>query len=131
MLVGAVPPLAMVCVSSMRSVATAKVLTSELPALVTSRVAPSPARTTEPWEVRCGTPVPAPPVGWEPRETSEPSGLRRKATMRLRSASLDCTKTPETSVDMGCSLVGSNTDSPPSAHAPYRYRDVHHVNQLP
>jgi hypothetical protein len=48
--------------SRLPSEATANTVTSSLAALVTSRWPPSDDRTTEPCEVRCGSPSPAPPV---------------------------------------------------------------------
>ena len=72
---------------------TAKMLTSPLPAFVTSRRVPSPLSTTELCEVRCGIPSPAPLVAYEPSSDNEPSGSRPNAITRLASVSFVWTKT--------------------------------------
>src|SRR5881396_1734051 len=60
MLFGAAP-VGTTCMSDGSS-SSARTPTSPLPAFVTSRCVPSCVRTTDPCEVRCGTPSPVPPV---------------------------------------------------------------------
>ena len=62
------------------SSATANTLTSSLPTLATRRCPPSDVRTTEPWDVRCGLPSPAPPVVCSADRSRAPLDARRYAT---------------------------------------------------
>src|SRR3954447_882330 len=74
------------------SEATANTVTSSLEAFVTSRYRPSDDRTTEPWDVRCGFPSPAPPVSKASSSDNAPSSARRNA-ITLLLLSLVCTYT--------------------------------------
>jgi hypothetical protein len=86
-LLGAEPAEA-VPIASGPSPSTAKTDTSPLPALVTSSARASPVSVMEPWDARCGTPSPAPPVSIGPGPDSTPLGLVRKANSLLPSRSL-------------------------------------------
>ena len=71
-----------VCPTSVREVsgATANTEISSLAAFATRRWRPSPVSTTDPCDVRCGTPEPAPCVEYVAPRSSEPSAARRNAT---------------------------------------------------
>jgi hypothetical protein len=69
--------------------ATAKTVTSSLPAFVTN--SRSPASTTELWEGRCGEPDPLPPVEYALRRSRMPSSARPNTTTSLLSATFVCT----------------------------------------
>jgi hypothetical protein len=77
MLVGLTPPAPTRSTSVSPSVLAAKTDNSSLPALTANNQRPSPLRTTEPWEARCGVPVPSPPVSYAPSGVSVPSPARR------------------------------------------------------
>src|SRR5262249_2786004 len=72
MLFGADPPDATTA-SASGSASTLRTLISSLPALVTSRLRPSDVSTTDPCDVRCGTPSPRPPVATTTGSANRPA----------------------------------------------------------
>src|SRR3954447_20730239 len=105
MLTGVLPPEATRLRAVRPSAPISSTDTSLLPALATSRKRPSAVTFREPWEGRCASPVPRPPVANDPSGVGVPSAPRPKATISLRSASFVWTNTAGAS----CSLMSCSS----------------------